>query len=45
MKPLERPYGNMQVVLWDRKGNRVEAASDPRGIGMASVLHENLQPR
>jgi len=38
LKPLERPYGNMQAVFWDRKGNRVEAASDPRGIGLASVL-------
>ncbi len=38
LKPLEHPYGNMQAVFWDRKGNRVEAASDPRGIGLASVL-------
>ncbi|RTZ73883.1 MAG: gamma-glutamyltransferase [Gammaproteobacteria bacterium] len=45
LKPLERPYGNMQAVFWDRKGNRVEAASDPRGIGLASVLPENIQPR
>lgn len=26
----ERPWGNMQMVLWDRVHNRVEAASDPR---------------
>lgn len=26
----ERPWGNMQVVLWDLKNNRVEAGSDPR---------------
>ncbi len=31
-----RPWGNMQVVHWNRKGNFVEAASDPRGGGMAA---------
>ena len=30
-------YGNMQAVLWDRRDNRVYAASDPRGEGMAQV--------
>jgi len=34
---LERPYGNMQAVTWDRIRQRVEAASDPRGIGAATV--------
>ncbi|MGH8459856.1 MAG: gamma-glutamyltransferase family protein, partial [Nevskiales bacterium] len=29
------PYGNLQAVVWDRTRNRVEAASDPRGIGQA----------
>ena len=38
LQPTERPYGNMQVVLWDRAGQRVMAASDPRGIGRAEVL-------
>jgi gamma-glutamyltranspeptidase/glutathione hydrolase len=28
-----RPYGNMQVVTWDRATGKVEAASDPRGGG------------
>jgi gamma-glutamyltranspeptidase / glutathione hydrolase len=37
LNALERPYGNMQVVWWDRKSRRVEAASDPRGIGRAEV--------
>lgn len=32
-----RHYGNMQVVVWDRRDHRVEAASDPRGIGEARV--------
>jgi gamma-glutamyltranspeptidase/glutathione hydrolase len=34
---LDRPYGNMQVVFWDRANGRVEAASDPRGEGFAAV--------
>ena len=37
LEPRNRPYGNMQVVLWDRPNNRVLAASDPRGIGSAIV--------
>jgi gamma-glutamyltranspeptidase/glutathione hydrolase len=38
--PLERRadgYGNMQAVIWDRRGARVEAASDPRGEGAAAT--------
>jgi hypothetical protein len=27
----------MQAIYWDYKENRVEAASDPRGIGTAEV--------
>jgi gamma-glutamyltranspeptidase/glutathione hydrolase len=34
----ERPFGNMQVVVWERSQNRVTAASDPRGIGKAAVV-------
>jgi len=30
MAPAERPWGNMQVVLWDKRKGTVEAASDPR---------------
>lgn len=30
-------WGNMQAVWWDRAGDRLEAASDPRGVGTASV--------
>ncbi len=33
----ERPWGDMQVVIWDRTKERVEAASDPRGGGLAEV--------
>jgi len=35
LKPQSRDYGNMQAVVWDRKNNTIEAASDPRGIGLA----------
>ncbi|WP_366929584.1 gamma-glutamyltransferase [uncultured Thiohalocapsa sp.] len=33
-----RPYGNMQLVRWRRAQRQVEAASDPRGIGAATVI-------
>ena len=32
-----RRYGNMQVVIWDKKKNKLSAASDPRGEGLAEV--------
>lgn len=35
LKALQQPYGNMQVVLWDKQANTVSAASDPRGEGKA----------
>ncbi len=36
LKNVERAYGSQQVLLWDKPSGAVEAASDPRGIGMAS---------
>lgn len=38
LEELERPYGNMQVVVWDKAGGEVDAASDPRGVGSAARL-------
>jgi len=38
IKQLDSDYGNMQVVLWDRKHNRVAVASDRRGVGRAGVF-------
>ena len=38
LAPQLRPFGNMQVIMWDRRNGRVEAASDPRGDGSAVVL-------
>jgi gamma-glutamyltranspeptidase/glutathione hydrolase len=37
LEALERPYGDMQAVFWDRAQGRVLAASDPRGGGLAAV--------
>jgi gamma-glutamyltranspeptidase/glutathione hydrolase len=37
LEPLSSPYGNMQAILWDAGAGRLEAASDPRGEGLALV--------
>lgn len=37
----ERPWGNMQAVVWDRRARRVDAASDPRGLGAARVERQH----
>lgn len=34
---LERAYGNMQAILWDKTTGTLDAASDPRGEGQAIV--------
>ncbi len=34
LKPLNRSYGNMQALLWDRRTGEVTGASDPRGGGL-----------
>lgn len=38
LSPLNRRYGDMQAILWDKAGRRVQAASDPRGLGSAEVF-------
>jgi gamma-glutamyltranspeptidase/glutathione hydrolase len=38
LEEASRPYGNMQLIYWDRAAGRVQAASDPRGIGAAEVI-------
>lgn len=35
LQPVEQPYGNMQVVIWDKQTKTVSAASDPRGEGQS----------
>ena len=37
LKPLDNTFGNMHVVIWDKKENKVTAASDSRGEGLARV--------
>lgn len=37
LKQLRNSYGNMQIVILDKARNRVSAASDPRGEGLAKV--------
>ena len=38
-KALDNAYGNMHVIVLDKKTGQLEAASDGRGIGSAKVLH------
>ena len=37
LQQLDRPYGNMQVIVHDNVSSITQAASDPRGIGSSSV--------
>ena len=37
LQTLNRNYGDMQAIVWERNANRVRAASDPRGAGSARV--------
>jgi gamma-glutamyltranspeptidase / glutathione hydrolase len=34
LAPAERPWGNMQIVIWNKANGQVEAASDPRWKGV-----------
>jgi gamma-glutamyltranspeptidase/glutathione hydrolase len=45
LKATGRPYGNKQVLLWKKHTGQVQAASDPRGIGLsAAPQHPALTP-
>ncbi len=37
LKQLDRPFGNMQLILHDKTSGQTSAASDPRGIGVSIV--------
>jgi gamma-glutamyltranspeptidase/glutathione hydrolase len=37
LKATATAYGDMQAILWDKRGPRPVAASDPRGEGLAEV--------
>jgi gamma-glutamyltranspeptidase / glutathione hydrolase len=41
----EAGYGNMQALVWYKKSNRIEAASDPRGEGRATLGQQHPQDR
>ena len=38
LKATTRPYGNQQVLLWEKTTGQVQAASDPRGIGESAIM-------
>jgi gamma-glutamyltranspeptidase/glutathione hydrolase len=38
------PYGNMQAIIWNRANGRLDAASDPRGIGLAEERTATRRP-
>lgn len=40
LKTVNRSYGNMQVITWDKRNKTLDAASDPRGIGAALVVQK-----
>ena len=43
-KLIERDYGNQQVLYWHKPSGKVEAASDPRGIGRALKVQAGREP-
>jgi len=38
LKQAKRSWGNMQLVVWDKKNKKMTAASDKRGLGEAKVI-------
>ncbi|WP_349971040.1 gamma-glutamyltransferase [Pseudomonas caspiana] len=42
-KEVSRGYGNQQVLLWDKTGKRIEAASDPRGLGVSETFDPKVR--
>lgn len=40
LDPLGQYYGDMQAITWDKQSNLLTAASDPRHIGLATVVNE-----
>ena len=37
IKVLDRQYGNMQIIIYDKRTRQLDAASDPRGEGLATI--------
>lgn len=44
MESAGRRYGDMQAILWDRDTGDVQAASDPRGQGLALPSGDKAEP-
>ncbi len=38
LKQLKHSWGNMQLVIWDKKNKKMTAASDKRGEGEAKII-------
>ena len=38
-RALDNTYGNMHIIVLDKKSGQIEAASDGRGIGRAQILY------
>ena len=38
LKPRERTWGNMHIVIIDKQSGEIDAASDPRGEGLATIV-------
>ncbi|MDP3268225.1 MAG: gamma-glutamyltransferase [Legionella sp.] len=45
LKQLDAYYGNMQVITWDKDKKWLSATSDPRDIGLAAVVENNISSR
>lgn len=43
LKNTQRAYGNQQVLLWNKDNAKVEAASDPRGLGVPAVFDPKVR--
>lgn len=43
LKDTQRAYGNQQVVFWHKDSGNVEAASDPRGLGVSQSFDPKVR--
>jgi gamma-glutamyltranspeptidase/glutathione hydrolase len=43
LKDTQRAYGNQQVLFWNKDNAKVEAASDPRGLGIPAVFDPTVR--
>ena len=41
LNELSRRYGNMHAIIWQHKQNKIDAAADPRGEGLAIVKSQS----